>query len=185
MRYRTIILTLISTSTLLAIDESPPPLKKISALGANSFGVETLDSLNTTGLVKLNHTVVNDRLSVNGSLIAQGATIGSIEVMGEANLTDTVIQNGGTILGYLQAHHVTIEKPLIINGQKAVFSSCKLNEIIVHMMEAFKGKQIIELRQKTLVDGPITFESGKGEVYLYPGSQVLGPISGGKIVKKY
>jgi hypothetical protein len=28
------------------------------------------------------------------------------------------------------------------------------------------------------------FESGKGEVLVYPGSQVLGQVTGGKIIKK-
>ena len=188
MKFRTIVLALLAVafiSTLFAAEETPSaPPKQIQARGANSFGEETIDSLQTTGLVKLNRTVVSQNLSVNGSLIAQGAVIGSIEVMGEAHLTDTVVQRGGTILGYLQTHHATIEQPLVLNGQKAVFTASKLSGITVRQMEAFKGKQIIELRQKTVVDGPITFESGKGEVHLYPGCQILGPLKGGKIVKK-
>jgi len=40
------------------------------------------------------------------------------------------------------------------------------------------------LKQRTVVDGPIVFESGKGEVHVYAGSQVLGTVTGGKVVKK-
>jgi hypothetical protein len=186
MKFRTLVLTLLTVvfiSSLFAAEEKAPP-KQLQTIGANSYGAETLESLTTVGLVKLNRTLITHELNVNGSLIAQGATIGSVEVIGEANLTDTIIQNGGTILGYLQTHHATVNMPLIINGQKASLTSSKLVGITVRTMDAFKGTQIIELRQKTIVDGPITFESGKGEVHLYSGSQVLGPVSGGKVIKK-
>ncbi|MEN9655082.1 MAG: hypothetical protein RL235_1194, partial [Chlamydiota bacterium] len=48
---------------------------------------------------------------------------------------------------------------------------------------SFKGKQIIELRQGTKVTGPITFESGKGEVQLYPGATVKEVIGGGVVYR--
>lgn len=180
MKFRTLIFALLACaflSSLFAVEQVKTPFK-------GTYGAETIDSLTSTGLVKLNRTVITDHLSVNGSLIAQGAVIGYVEVIGEANLTDTIIQNGGSILGYLQTHNATIHKPLILNSQKAVFSSSKLSSITVVPMDGFKGKQIIELRKKTIVDGPIVFESGKGEVHLFPGCQLLSPVKGGKVIKK-
>jgi len=87
-------------------------------------------------------------------------------------------------MGQIQAVRSTFEKPITILSQKAVFTESKLKEITVKQDSAFKGKQIIELRQRTIVDGPIHFESGRGEVQIFPGSQVLGIVSGGKIIKK-
>ena len=188
MKPRSLIFALLAAAfitSLFAVDLPQAPTTPPSpTTSSGSYGRETFESLTSTGLLKLNRTTVTRHLSVNGILISQGATIGSIDVIGEANLTDTLIENGGTIFGYIQTHHASIKQPLIINGQKAVFTSSHLAGLTVRRMDAFKGKQIIELRQKTIVDGPISFESGKGEVHLYPGSQVLGPVSGGKIVKK-
>ncbi len=187
MKFRTIILALLALAfigSFLVAEDMPIPAKPTAARGVNSYGEELLESLQANGLVKLNRTTITNALTVNGSVIAQDATIGSIDIMGEAHLTHTTVQNGGTILGYLQTHHANIQQPLTLNGQKAVFSSTKLSDITIRKMDAFKGKQIIELRQKTVVDGSITFESGKGEVHLYPGSQIIGPVKGGKVVRK-
>lgn len=172
-------------SLLMADDtKSGPSPKQVQTMGAGSFGNETIDSIETMGLAKLKGTTVLHLVQVSGSLISQDATLGSVSVMGEAHFTNTLIQNGGSVLGYVQAHNSTFEGPLSIRGQKSVFISTKLKAITIQPLDAFKGKQILELRQKTVVDGPITFESGRGEVYLYPGAQVLGPVHGGKIVKK-
>lgn len=154
---------------------APPP---------NHYGAVALDSLQASGLVKLNGTTIAQLLRVEGSLISQHAHIGSIEVLGEANLTDTVIQKGGTISGYLQAHGATIQQPVTLISQKAVFISSHLKGITFCSDGGYKGKQTLELRQRTIVDGPIHFESGKGEVLLYPTAQILGPVTGGKVVRK-
>ena len=118
-------------TALFAVDDAPAPPKQVVARGANNFGEETIDELQTTGLVKLNRTTVTQNLAVNGSLISHGAHIGSIEVIGEAHLTDTTVQRGGTILGYLQTHHTTIQQPLILNGHKAIFTSSKIGDITI------------------------------------------------------
>jgi hypothetical protein len=188
MKLRTLLISLVLASflvSLFAADETEaPPQKQLQARGANTFGEETIETLQTTGLVKLNRTTISQNLAVNGSLISQGAQIGTIDVVGEAHLTDTTIQRGGSIVGYLQTHHSTILQPLVLNGHKAIFTTSKLAGLTIKQMDGFKGKQIVELRQKTVVDGPITFESGKGEIHLYPGSQIIGPVKGGKVVRK-
>lgn len=187
MRRLLLLITLfgLAASLLMAdntLDKAAP--KQVQSMGAGSFGNETIDSIDTMGLAKLKGTTVLHLVQVSGSLISQDATLGSVSVMGEAHFTNTIIQNGGSILGYVQAHNSTFDGPLFIRGQKSVFVSTKLKGITVQPLDAFKGKQIIELRQKTIVDGPITFESGRGEIYLYPGAQVIGTVQGGKIVKK-
>lgn len=143
-----------------------------------------LESLEGTGLLKLNGTSVAKEIHLTGSLICQNGEIGSLDIIGEANLTETKILHASTIMGSFQATRCQMEEPLTLLTQRAVFTGVKLTGIEVKRDSAYKGKQIIELRQKTLVDGPIHFESGKGEVLLYTGSQVLGPITGGKIIKK-
>lgn len=184
MKWRTLILSLVAFSFIAtlfigAVDEPAP-----KSFGQHQFGSTTLEALTAAGLVKLSGTSIQNTLHVDGSLIAKDATIGTLEVTGEANLTRTTLHNPTRIFGSLQANHSTFEQLLTIQTQKAVFTATSLNAITVQKDVAFKGKQILELRQGTQVNGPILFESGKGEVLVYPGSLLLGSVTGGKVIKK-
>lgn len=152
--------------------------------GGGQYGKVTLESLEGTGLLKLNGTSVTKEVHLVGSLICQNGELGTLDITGEANLTNTTVKHGGSIMGSFQATRSTIQEPITVLTQRAIFTATKLAGITVKQDSGFKGKQILELRQGTLVDGPIHFESGKGEVILYTGSQVLGPVTGGKILKK-
>lgn len=179
MKWRTLIFGLIAASFVATLFAEPT-----KAVGGAIFGSEAHDSIEGTGLVKLNGTTVFGDVHLVGSLISQNGEIGSLDVSGEVNLTETTIKHGGMVMGSFQATRSKIQEPITILSQKAIFTNSKISGITVKQDSAFKGKQIIELRLGTIVDGPIHFESGKGEVLLYPGSQVLGAVSGGKIVKK-
>ena len=171
--------------------KSPPPKKSEEILegtqklsGVHTFGAETFEQLSNEGLLKLNGTNILQTLRVDGTLLASFARIANLEVFGEANLRSTHVSGPCTIIGYLRAQESEFKGPLLLGAQKGVFTATKLASITVRKDDSFKGKQIIELKQGTIVDGSIHFESGKGEVYLYPGCQVLGSITGGKLIKK-
>lgn len=149
-----------------------------------SFGSVIFDNLVSNGILKLTGTCVKNGLQVNGSLLTQAANLNSVEVHGEANLKNTIISEAMKVIGFLRAEKTTFKGPLTIGGFKANFISSQIASIKVLKESNCKGHQIIELRQKTTVDGPIIFESGKGEVHCYPGCYVLGAISGGKLIKK-
>lgn len=177
MKLRTLILGLIAFTFVASLFAGPP-------VTTHQYGKETLESLNGAGLIKLNGTTITNDLHFNGSLITKEAQIGSLDVMGEANLNQTTIHKASTIMGSLQATQSKFLQPITILSQKTLFTSCKLQGITVRKDDSYKGKQTIELKQGTIVDGPIHFESGKGEVILSSSSQVLGPITGGKVIKK-
>ena len=179
MKFRTLIFGLIALSFMATLFA-----EGVKAEGGGQYGKETLESLGGNGLIRLSGTSVTNEIRLMGSLISQNGQIGSLDVIGEVNLTETTVEHGGSIMGSIQAVRSTIKEPITILSQKAVFTSSKLAGITVKQDTAFKGKQTIELRQGTLVDGPIHFESGKGEVLLHTGSQVLGPVTGGKVIKK-
>lgn len=179
MKWKSLIFVLIAFSFIASLFAEPTKV-----VGGANFGHETLEAIDGTGLVKLNGTTVDNEVHVLGSLISQNGQIGSINVNGEVTLTATTVKHGGSIMGSFQAVRSKIEAPLTILGQKTVITNSKLSGITIKKDSAYKGKQIIELRLGSIVDGPIHFESGKGEVLLYQSSQVLGPVTGGKIVKK-
>lgn len=179
MKFRTLIFSLFALSLIATLFSAEQPF-----LGAGNYGTETLESVQGQGLVKLHGTLVSRDVQVTGSLIAHDAQIGALHILGEANLTGTTVKNESSVMGSLQAIRSTFEKPLTILSQKAVFTASHLEAITVQQDSGFKGKQVIELKQGSVINGPIHFESGKGEVIVFPGCQVLGQVTGGKIVKK-
>ncbi len=182
-KFKTLLLLLIAFSfvaTLFAEDPAP----KQQAAGLTSYGAETIDTLNASGLIKLNGTTIRTLAQVRGSLLATSARLSSLEVYGEANLNNTTLSQPSTIIGYLRAQNSNFPSLLTLGAQKATFTACKLSSLTIRKDDSFKGKQIIELKQGTEVTGPITFESGKGEVHVYSTSHVYQPITGGKLIKK-
>ena len=153
-------------------------------IGADSYGEVTLESLELVGTIKLNGTTVAKHLKVTGNLIATSAHLHDVDVDGNVKLTDTTLDQKLRVTGSLQAVGSEFRQPLFFNGQKARFSDCTLSGITIQRDAAFKAKQVIELKGKTFIDGPVNFEGGNGEVLLYPGSKVRGSVSGGKLVHK-
>lgn len=163
---------------MCALEESD--LKRLA--GGGLIGKETIGQFNCAGVLKLNGTTINN-LQVNGSLLATDAELGALSVHGEANLRGTRVNQPCHIFGYLRAQDTTFNSPLTLGAHKAVFTACKINSITIQEEMGFKAKQIIELKQGTVVDGTIHFESGKGEIHSY-GAKITGAITGGKLIKK-
>jgi hypothetical protein len=186
-KFRTIILLLIlfGFGASVFADEllEPHSREKVLSVGG-SAGQETFENLKSSGVLKLNGTTIKQLLEIQGCLIAQAAKFGSIEAIGEVNLTNSVVSSASTISGYLRAQGTTFKGPLTLSLYKAVFTASKLGAVTIQRQEAFKGKQVIELKQGTVIEGPIIFESGKGEVHLYPGSKIYSSIEGGKLIRK-
>lgn len=166
-------------------EQSQTPITDEILAAGGSIGAVVYENLTSNmGQLKLSGTTVRQRLRVEGSLFTQSAQLGIVEVYGEANLKNSTVSSSFESVGYVKAEKTTFQGPVTLGGIKAVFSHSKIPSIVFRKDGSFKGKQVIELKHKTIVDGPIVFESGKGEVHCYPGCQVLGPIKGGKLMKK-
>lgn|SRR3990167_7634621 len=152
--------------------------------GKDRYGKETVESLDLQGIVKLNGTTVSKFLKVSGALIARNAFLEEVEGAGDLQFFDTKISQELRATGSLKACSTSFEKPILFSGQKGAFSNCKLKGIAIEREFGFKAAQVIELKEKTEVDGPIHFKGGGGKVHLYPGSRILGTVTGGEIVYK-
>lgn len=151
---------------------------------ATQYQKETLKVLEAAGPLKLLETTVTERLDLQGTLVAEGARIASLSVAGEAQLSRTTVSGSAAVIGFLKASESTFEGPLVLTAPRAVFSkSTLLGPITVRPNALLKGKQILELRPGTRAEGPIHFESGQGEVRLWPGAYLLAPVTGGKAIK--
>jgi len=159
-------------------------LEETSLIAGGAFGAVVFEQLTSSGQLKLNGTTVNQKLRVDGSLLTQGAHLNAVEVRGEANFKNTIFAQAVQIIGSLRAEKSTFQDKLTVSGIKALLIGSKLNAVHVVKDPSFRGHQVLELRQRTTIDGPIVFESGKGEVHCHPGCYVLGSITGGKLIKK-
>src|SRR3989338_8524573 len=72
---------------------------KKSNSGSQTFGKETIDSIEVNGFVKLDGTNVTDYLQVNGHLKAKNAKIEEMQVNGRANLDNCLIRKKSIICG--------------------------------------------------------------------------------------
>ncbi len=181
---RLILSSLFSTSLFAA--EAPsekPALRYERPIGIGNYGIETIESVQGEGLVKLNGTSVNE-LHLSGSLISKDAKLGSLTILGEANLRDTTIAGDTTVTGTVRTHNSHFQKPLTICTQKAAFTRTKLHSLTIRKEPSYKGKQIIELKQGSIVQGPIHFESGKGEVHIDASSRIEDKVTGGKVIRR-
>ena len=153
-------------------------------LGSDKYGKANLESLEISGTIKLNGTTVLKRTKITGNIIANGAHLHEVDVIGDAQFTDSQIEKEIQVIGSLKARRSEFHQPIRFIGQRVSFSNCKLSGITIQRDAAFKAKQVLELKEATYVDGPIVFEGGGGEVHLYFGSKIHGTVSGGKIVQK-
>lgn len=166
----------------VATDEVPTARHERPA-GMGNYGVEFIDSIHGSGLVKLNGTSVSD-LEVKGSLVSKDAQLGTIVVYGEANLRDTTVKGTTFIIGSMQSQGSVFQQTITLCTPKAVFTKTRIDSLTFQKDAGFKGKQVLELKQGTTVSGSIHFESGKGEVIVDSTSRINGTVTGGKITYK-
>lgn len=152
--------------------------------GYQGFGKETVNSIQANGTVSLEGTKVLGLVYVNGSLNAEDADIDSLKVNGQLELKSCLINNNSIVNGSLNAENTEFQKELSVASQKITLRSCSVNSLTVREVSGFNGRQIIDLRSGTKVNGPIIVESENGEIWLSSNSVVSGPISGAQVHRK-
>lgn len=151
--------------------------------GSQTYGKETVAKIQANGFVKLDGTRVTDHLQVNGRLKAEDAQIEEMQINGQATLDRCLIKQKSNVCGALIATDSRFADELSVSSERAVFNSYDLTSLHILRVGGYQGVQVVELRGKTRIDGPITFDSGKGEVIADPDTEISGGVIGGKIRK--
>lgn len=152
--------------------------------GVVKYGKETLAYLQANGFVTLDGTTVRKTLFVNGSLAANKARVNALHVNGHASVSECVVDGKSQVNGFLCPEHSTFRSELILSVQSVNFKDCTLESLVIKKPLWVFGRQVIELSDKTVCKGPITFEGGNGKVILSGNSQVLGPVQGAEVEKQ-
>lgn len=128
-------------------------------------------------------TLVKEVMVINGSLKAQGVTFeAEMFANGKADISQVKLQGNAHFSGKVTASDCQSFEKFILFAQKTDFSNCHFQDLLIKKNPYFNTKQIIRLKNNSVVNGDITFESGNGEVYLDNSSQVKGEVHGGKKV---
>lgn len=152
----------------------------LTFVGGNpTYGKETLESLNASGVIVLEQTTVTTSTEINGTLEATGATFDTLTVNGTCKLTDCKITGKTLINGLLEADKTVFEDEISIASNKIVLNNCQVKNILVR--KSAETDQVVQLRGKTEVDGDIQFESGQGGLITDPAVTLKGKILGGEI----
>lgn len=152
--------------------------------GFQRYGKETVESIQEHGSIILEGTRVLGLARVNGNLTASESAIGSLQVNGQVDLKNCVVNDGASIKGSLIADKTKFQKELSVASQKIILSACSVDSLMIREVKGYDGLQVIDLRSGTKINGPIVVESGHGEIWLSSGSEISDQVSGAIVVKK-
>lgn len=155
-----------------------------NSYGYQKYGKETVDTIQANGSVILEGTKILGLVSVNGSCNAEESAIGSLQVNGQVKLKNCLIDNTTVVNGLLHADSTKFQKELSASSQKIILGACSINSLTIREVNGYDGPQIIDLRSGTKVTGPITVESGNGEIWLSSNSEILDQVTGAKVYRK-
>ncbi|MCL5261051.1 MAG: hypothetical protein M1561_05170 [Gammaproteobacteria bacterium] len=161
-------------------------------------GKGVVDNILRLGLVMLNGTTVTDYVNVTGSLIAHQAEIkrinclgkltlddslitGSVEAIGPAKISASKLEKTFKIVGALDVTDTTFSNTIDATALEITLQNTQCKNIDMHGNEVRQQK--IYLKDYSIVSGDIIFASGNGLVILCDGSEVLGKVIGGRVIK--
>lgn len=152
---------------------------------SQKYEKETLDSIQTNGVVSLKGTKVLGMVNVNGSFSAEASTIHSLQINGDVHLMNCVIENSALINGSVVAQNTQFQNELSVATQKMTLKMCSVDSLTIRKVKGFTGTQIIDLRSGTTVKGSIVVESGNGQIIISPNSKIIeSQVSGAVIIRQ-
>jgi len=161
-------------------------------------GKGIVDNISRLGLVMLNGTTVTGSVNVTGSIIANKVEINRINCLGKLTLDDSLVtglveaigpakisasklEKTFKIVGTLDVTNTTFFSAIDATALEITLQNTQCKNIDMHGDESRQQK--IYLKDHSVVFSDITFSSGNGLVILCDGSEVLGKVIGGKIIK--
>ncbi len=173
-------------------------LQEASFVGPTELKEITATSLSVTGPFQFNNLKVAKDLVVVGPVIesehgifgslditgpfeAKNITCSKFNITGPVDVTNLQVSGETTITGPLKARKGTFQK-LTIGADTIFLEDVKTKDIFVKKI--LQEKQVLYLKGKTVVEGTITFESGKGTVEQGPGVKIQGVVKGALVEKR-
>jgi hypothetical protein len=186
MKYLYLVIALCAINSPVDCFQQPQqePAVETSALGIAHYGKDKFESLKFNGRMTLEGTKISGPVEVNGSLSAQDATIGSLNVTGHSYLSTTQVKGKALIDGFFSADKTTFGDELVVKAHRITLRECNVGTIIMKKVLWPFDNQVVELTDGTRCSGNVIFESGKGRLILRNGSTCKGEVLGGDLQKE-
>lgn len=159
-------------------------MQRSGSCGICCYNKETVESIQVNGVAILDGTKVLKEILVNGRLQATESTLNTVQVQGLVELKNCLVSGETNINGSLIADKTNFSEKLSVASKKITLTDCSASQIVIKEIAFFSGTQIVELRGDSCIKGSITVESGKGEVWLFSNSRVLGEVIGAQVIQK-
>ena len=99
------------------------------------------------------------------------------------DLQNSVIRKESIINGRLTAQNSLFQGEISISSQRIELNACEVSSLRVREVQGFNGTQIVDLRKNTKVFGPITVDSGKGEIWISDEMQI-NTLNGATVIRQ-
>ena len=151
--------------------------------GKSYYGDEVTSHIETNGRLILEGTTVTGAVVINGALHATDADIYILTANGEVKLDGCTIRQSLLVNGMLSMNGSQLKGLCSVASEKICFIQSRAQDILIRKIEGRPVEQQLILSQGSEVAGTITFESGRGKVFLEQGSSLFGEVIGGEVLE--
>jgi cytoskeletal protein CcmA (bactofilin family) len=156
---------------------SLPPLFAYSGFGVCNHGKETLPSVICDGPAVLKQTTITGNMNVTGKLYAEGLSVSSMTVLGDAELSDSEVNGEVKIVGNLKANQVNFKKGVAVESDKILLNHSVVNGTLI--ITSAQATPYVQLQCSSAVKGAVFFDGKAGIVQVTGDSAVQGKIING------
>jgi hypothetical protein len=141
-------------------------------------GKGTLDHLHVAGKVTLDGTTVLEKTEIAGMLNAKEVYLNTLKVSGKVSLYNSQIKGTAKISGMLDAQQSKFYQKIDISSDMTHLSASYSRDI---QISRGGDRQVLCLKDNTIIDGNILFTSNRGVVVIDRSSKINGRVDGGYI----
>lgn len=132
------------------------------------------------GPVEVTELTVNGRSDIGGSLEAKKSHFQDLKVKGPTEVNELTVKGETNILGPFEAKKSHFQN-INVTADTISLEDVEAKDIVIKGSRSME--QVLQLNGKTVINGNITFKSGKGIVEQGPSVKIQGEVKGGTVNK--
>jgi len=136
----------------------------------------TLEKLNCYGSAELTNAKITGKLNVHGPLILQSTEINELELKGPLNTNNSTIKGKASVWGPINANNTQFQNDIVAKSNSLILTH---SLVTGNVAIASKQPALLEVKEKSVINGNILFTQKAGIVKLFPNSEVKGEIKNG------
>lgn len=150
-------------------------------VGNTKCGPGSISDVNVLGNLYTNNTAIQNSLKVIGVATLSGGSVANANIDGDGHFSSVVMKGLTQLTGKLDATTTTFKGELKIDSPDITLKNTVAQNIDVTDMTNPVDDLYLD---GSHVNGNITFDSGKGEVFVKDGTVISGSVIGGKIIRQ-